>query len=67
MEIKNCIFCDYFTKYKGKFICMGTRDGAFRIIDATPKPKWCPLDQPSTESEENHRYQTACECGKLDV
>jgi hypothetical protein len=38
-----------------------------QTLDETPKPKWCPLDQPSVESEENHNYQTSCERGKLDV
>jgi hypothetical protein len=51
-------------------IALSVKVLTIRMLDETPKPRWCPLDKLNTDptvAEENHRYMEACERGKLDV
>jgi hypothetical protein len=60
----NCVLCRWIKVREGLFVCGAADD---KVLDETPKPKWCPIDAEISKMEDNHRYLIACACGYLDV
>lgn len=60
----NCVLCGWIKHHNGMFVC-GAADN--KVLDETPKPKWCPIDAELAKMEDSVRYMIACACRHLDV